>query len=142
MGFCPRNTFRQLKHTYTEDLSIITFNYLRENSPNQLYHFRNHKSFFTTQLLYMFLAQTLNTFYKSSIKVKILRLSTALNFTKFLMSFFKQSKFSKVSFSSKFRSFFSVMRDNYSVLFRLKLYMLLAKVAHQSANFQTCHCSH
>ena len=33
------------------------------------------------------------------------------------------------------------MRDNSSVLFQLKLYMLLTKVAHESANFQTCHCS-
>ena len=54
------------------------------------------------------------------------------------MSFFKQ----KVSFSSKFGSFFSVLRDHSSVLLRLKLCMLLAKVAHQKANFQTCHCSH
>ena len=37
------------------------------------------------------------------------------------MSFIKQ----KVSFSSKFGPFFSVMRDNSSVLFWLKLYMLL-----------------
>ena len=36
---------------------------------------------------------------------------------------------------------FNVMRDNYSVLFQLKLYMLLTKVAHESANSQTCHCS-
>ena len=61
-----------------------------------------------------------------------------LNFTKFFMPFFKE----KVSFSSKYRSFFRAMRDNSSVLFRLKLYVLLAKVAHQSENFQTCHCSH
>ena len=42
----------------------------------------------------------------------------ALKFTKFLMSFFKQ----KLSFSSKFGSFFSFTRDNSSVLFWLKLY--------------------
>ena len=41
-----------------------------------------------------------------------------LNFTKFLMPFFKQ----KISF-------FSVVRDISYVLFQLKLYMLLAKVA-------------
>ena len=52
--------------TYTEDLSNITFNYLCENSPNYSCHFRNPKSFFTTQLLCIFLAQTLHSFYKSS----------------------------------------------------------------------------
>ena len=44
------------KKLYTEDLSIITFNYLCENSPNSWCHFWNHKSFFTTQLLCIFLA--------------------------------------------------------------------------------------
>ena len=61
-----------------------------------------------------------------------------LKFTKFVMSFFKQ----KVSFSSKFESFFNVMRDNSSVVFRLKPHVLLGRVVHQNANFQTCHCSH
>ena len=44
----------------------------------------------------------------------------------------------KSQVSSKFGSLFNIMRDNSSVLFQLKLYMLLTKVAHQSANFQTC----
>ena len=84
------------KTLYTEDLSNITFNYLCENSPNSLCHFWNHKSFFTTQLLCIFLAQTLHTFYKSSpSKCKFSDFPLlALKFTKFLMSFFKQ----KVSF--------------------------------------------
>ena len=56
----------------------------------------------------------------------------ALKFTKFLMSFFKQ----KVSFSSKFRSHFSVTRDHSSVLFQLKFQMLWTKVSHQSENFR------
>ena len=77
------------------------------------------------------LAQTLHTFHNSS--PSRCKFSTA-QFTKFLMSFFKY----KVSFSSKFRSCFSAMKDN-SVLFALKLCMPLAKVAHQSAKFQTCH---
>ena len=77
---------------YTDDLSNITFNYFCENSPNDFSHFWNHRSFFTTQILCIFLAQTLHTFYKS-------RLSTckfsffsmlALKFTKLLMSFSKQ----------------------------------------------------
>ena len=50
------------------------------------------------------------------------------------MSFFKQ----KVNFSSKCGSFFSVMRDNSSFLAETLFYMLLTKVAHQRASFQTC----
>ena len=41
-----------------------------------------------------------------------------------------------------FRSLFSVMRNNSSVLFFLKLYMLWTKGANQSANFQIFDCSH
>ena len=44
---------------YAEDLSNITFNYLHENSPNSLCYFWNHKSFFTTQIVYIILAQKL-----------------------------------------------------------------------------------
>ena len=62
-----------------------------------------------------FLAQTLHTFNKSSpSKCKFSDFPLlALKFTKFLMSFFKQ----KVSFTSKFGSLFSVIRDNCSVFF-------------------------
>ena len=78
-------------------------------------HFWSHMSFFTTQLLCIFLAWRLHTFYKSSpSKWKFSDFPLlGLKFTKFLMLFFKQN----VSFSSKFGSFFSVMRDNFSVLF-------------------------
>ena len=47
--------------TYTEDLSNITSNYY-ENLSNFLCHFWNHKLFFTTQLVSIFLAQTLHPF--------------------------------------------------------------------------------
>ena len=49
------------------------------------------------------------------------------------MSFFQQ----KDSFSSKFVSLLSVMRDNFPVLFQQKLYMLLTKIAYQNASFET-----
>ena len=65
MGFFPKKN-PSAKILYAEDLLNINFNYLCENSPNYLCHFWNHKSFFTTQLLCIFLAQTLHTFYKSS----------------------------------------------------------------------------
>ena len=103
-----------LSHKTFTDLSNIAFNYLRENSPNSLCHFWNHKSFFTTQLVYIILAQTLHTFDKNiPSKCKFSDFSLLkLKFIKFLMSFFKQ----KVSFSLNFGSLFSVMRDNSSVL--------------------------
>ena len=73
------------------------------------------------------------------IKVQILRLSNVgSKFAKFLIPFFKV----RVSSSSNFASFFSVMRHDSSVLFWLKHNILSTGVAHQSANFQTCHCSH
>ena len=113
-----------VKILYTEDLSNITFNYLCQNSPNFLCNFRNHKSFFTTQLHCIFLDQTLHTFYKSSpSKCKLSDFPLLrLKFNKFLMLFFKQkvsfSSFKqKVSFSSKFGSYFSATRDHSSVLF-------------------------
>ena len=117
----------------TEDLSNITLNYLCENSPNSLCRFWNHKTFFTTKLLCIFLAQILNTFYTSSpSKCKFSDFALlALKFTKSLMSFLE----SRVSFSSNFASLFSVMRHNSSVLFHLDLYMFWKKEAHESANF-------
>ena len=42
----------------------------------------------------------------------------------------------------KLWTLFSVKRHNSFVLFRLNFYMLWAKEAHQSANFQTFDCSH
>ena len=56
-------------------------------------------------------------------------------FAKFLMLFFKV----KVSSSSNFSSFFSVLTHNSSVHFWRKHNILSTKVAHQSAYFQTSH---
>ena len=75
----------------TEDLSNITLNYFCEHSLNSRRPFWNHKSFFTTQLLCIFLAQILHTFHKSSptkCKFSDFRL-LELKFTIFLMSFLK-----------------------------------------------------
>ena len=47
----------------------------------------------------------------------------------------------RVSFSSNFASLFSVMGDNSSVLFQLKLCMIQTKGAPQKAKFQTFDCS-
>ena len=75
---------------YTEDSSNITFNYLSVKShqiPYTILETISH--FFTTQLLCIFLAQTLHTFYKNrTSKYKLSDLPLlALKFTKFLMSF-------------------------------------------------------
>ena len=108
-GLLSKKYIASTKILYTKDLSNITFNYLCEKSQNYLSRFWNHKSFFTTQLLCIFLAQTLHTSYKSSpSKCKFSDFSLLVfKFTKFLMSFFKQ----KLSFFSRFGSFFIVMRD-------------------------------
>ena len=78
MGFCPKKYIPSAKTLYTVDLFNITFNNLCVDSPNYSCHFWNHKSFFTTQLLCIFLAQTLHTFHKSSpSKCKFSDFSTA-----------------------------------------------------------------
>ena len=59
-----------------------------------------------------------------------------LKFTKFLMSFLEP----RFSFSSNFASLLSVMRDNSSALFWLKLYMVWTKGTCPSAKFQTFDC--
>ena len=95
-----------VKTLYTEDL---TFNCLCENSQNYLCRYI---IFHDTTPLYFFFAQTLHVL--STKVVQIFRLSTAwVEVHQILITFFKQ----KVSFSSKFGSIFSVMRDNSSVLF-------------------------
>ena len=49
---------------------------------------------------------------------------------------------SRVSSSSNFASFFSVMTHNFCVYFWLKHNIPSIKVAHESTNFQTSYCSH
>ena len=121
------------KTLYTEELSSITLNYLFESSPNSLCHFWNHKSFFMTQLFCTFLAETLNAIQKSSTsKCRFPDLSLlSLKFTKLVMSFLKSR-----AFSSNFASLSSVMRDNSSVLFHLKLYKPWTKGTHQVEFFR------
>ena len=133
--FCPKNTFLQLKDYIQRIITLLS-------TTHQIpfMSFLNHKSFFSTKLPCIFWFSKLDTFGKSSPwKCKFSDFPLlVLKFTKFLLSFFKQ----KVSFSSKFWSLFSVMRDNSNVFFLLKFYMLLTKVVHQSAKFQTCQSSH
>ena len=67
--FCPENTFLQLKHniqviylTLLPDFQLLMWKFTKFLKCC----FGNHKSFFTTQLLCIFLAQTLYTFYKNT----------------------------------------------------------------------------
>ena len=84
-----------------------------------------------------FLAQTLHTFYESSpSKCKFSDFPLlALKLTKLLMSFLKQ----KVSFSSKFASLFSIMREFFCTFLVETLYVI-DKGSTSSAHFQTCQC--
>ena len=87
-----------LAKTYTEDLSNITFNYLCENSPNSIYYFWNHKSFFMTHLYY-FSSNITYFSQKYPIKVQIFRFSTA---------WVKIHQISYVIFQTKSEFFFKV----------------------------------
>ena len=129
MGYIfPRNTFLQLKH-YIQRIYIKHYFQLLVRKFTKLL-----MSFFTTQLVCIIVAQTLHTFDKNiPSKCKFSDFpQPELKFIKFLMSFFKQ----KVSFSSKCGSLLSVMRENSSVLFHLKLYMLSTKGTHQVQIFR------
>ena len=83
--FLSKKYIPSAKTLYTEELSTL----LSTNcSSNSFCHLWNHKSFFTTQLLCIFLAQTLDTFDKSSpSKCKFSDFPLlVLKFTKFRMS--------------------------------------------------------
>ena len=137
--FCPKiNLFkRYIPSAKTLYAKKLTFSYLCENAPNYLHVII---SFFPEQLLYIVLAQTLHTFYKScSSKSKfsyfpLLR----LKFTKFLMSF---SSNKSVSLQTLQLLFNLLRHNNSSVLFHLNLFMHWTK-SHQSVNFQTFNCPH
>ena len=126
------------------------FECFNESSPNSSYQFLNHKvkvysnfvSLFSVtkdNSSVFFLSQTLYSGQKEPIEVKFSDFWVfGWKFTKVLLAYLKL----QVSFSLNFPSLFSVMRDNSSLLFKLKLYMIWAKGAHQSARFQTFDCSH
>ena len=93
--FVGKNTFLQLKHYIQRIyLTLLSTTYVKLHQI-PLVIFKNHKTFFPTQLVCIILAHTWDTFDKNIP--------------------------SKCKFS---------------------LYMLWAKLAHQSANFQIFHCSH
>ena len=73
--------------TYTVDLSNITFNYLCVDLPNYLCHFWNHKSFFTTQLLWYLFSSNI-TYFQQKCKFPDFQL-LRLKFTKIVHVIFQ-----------------------------------------------------
>ena len=113
--FRPKSTFLQLKH-YIQRMHLTLLSTTRMKVQKISYViFETMSHFSRHNFSVFFLAQSLHTFEKSSpSKWKFSDFSLlALKCTRFRMPFFKL----KLSFSSKFGSLFSVMRDNSSVLF-------------------------
>ena len=133
MGYiCLKTTFLHLKHYLQIYLTLLSTTCVKIYQISYVILM----SLFTTQLVYIiFIILAFDKNIPSKCKFPDFSL-LKLKFIKFLMPFFKQ----KVSFSLNFGLLFSVMRDNSSVLFQLKLYMIWTKRAHQSAKFQTLDC--
>ena len=135
MGYiCLKTTFLHLKHYLQIYLTLLSTTCVKIHQiPYVIFetisHFSRHNSSVLFQFKYCILLTKISHQSSSFSDFSLLK----LKYIKYLMSFFKQ----KVSLSSRFRLLFSVMRDNSSTFFQLELYMLLTKVAHQSANFQT-----
>ena len=91
---------------YTEDLCNITFNFFVKI--HQMTSFLKPYVIFHDTVPYIFLAQTLHTFYKSSLSKWNFSYFPllVLKLTKLLMSFLEP----RASFFSNFASLFSVMR--------------------------------
>ena len=100
--FCPKNTFPQQKH-YMPKIYLTLLSTTSVKIHQMTYVIYETISHFSM------LANVHQTFH------------CLLKLTKLFMSFFKW----KVSFCSKFGSFFSVMRDHFSVRFSCKLSGLL-----------------
>ena len=137
--FCSKNAFLQPKH-YIQRIYSTLLSTTCVKIHQMTYVIFETVSHFWWHNPPIFLAQTLHTFYKSSLsKWKLSDLPVLiLKFIKFLMSFLEP----RVSFSSNFASLFSVMGHNSSVLFHLKICMLWTNGSNQSANFWTLNCLH
>ena len=65
--FCPKNTFLQLEHYIPKIyLTLLSTTCVKIHQITYVIFETIYKSFFTTQFLCIFFAQTLHTFYKSS----------------------------------------------------------------------------
>ena len=132
MSFCPKNKFLHLKNYQRIYLTILSTTCVK-------IHQTAYVNFHDTTPLYLFSSNIMAyILQKQLIKVKIFLLSLAQVKVHQIPYFIFQIK-SQFSFKD---IFFIVMSDHSLVVFQLKLYMLLRKVAHERANFQVCHCSH
>ena len=130
---CLKTTFLHLKHYLQIYLTLLSTTCVKIYQISYVILM----SLFTTQLVYIiFIILAFDKNIPSKCKFPDFSL-LKLKFINFLMLFFKQI----VSFSLNFGSLFSVLRDNSSVLFQLKLYIIWTKGAHESAKFQTFDCS-
>ena len=135
--FCPKNTFLQLRHIQRIYLTLFSttcakirqMTYVIFETSRKRKNILKKVIFHDTTPLYFLNSNITYFLQKQHINVQIFRFSTAC---------IKNHQIPHVIFQTKdnFGSFSSVMKDNYAVLFQLKLYMLpLRKVAlHQSAN--------
>ena len=111
-----------------------------ESAPYSSCHFRNHNPvFFQTVYhssesckitLYFFRSNVIYFPLKEPIKVEILRISNALVKIHQILVIFETEN----QFSSNFALFVNVMRHKSSIIFQLKFYTLLTKIAYQSTN--------
>ena len=119
-----------------------------ESSPNFSCHFLNHKVR-VFQILHHCSTRRDNSSVFFQLKPHILWTKTAHQSEIFglLSGWVKIHQIPHVTFettsrfSLNFASLFNIMRDDSSVLFQLKRYMIFTKEAHQSAKFQNFDCS-
>ena len=122
-----------------------TFDSSNESSRNSSCHFWNQKIRVHSNFTSLFNAMKDNSFVFFSSNLMYFRQKQPIevNFLDFWVVGWKFTKFFilylklQVSFSLSFASLFSVKRDNSSVFFLFKFYIILTKGAHQSAKFQT-----
>ena len=133
-----------------QSTNVQIFEGFNESSPSSSCQFWNHKVKFYSNFASLFSVMKDNSsalFYLKLLYFGQKELIQA-KFSDFWVAGWKFTKFFiwclklQVSFSLNFASLFSVIRDNSSVIFKLKLYMIWTKGAHQGARFQTFVCSH
>ena len=104
MGYiCLKTTFFHLKHYLQIYLTLLSTTSVKIHQiPYAIFE---TMSFFTTQLIYIILGETLHTFDKKY-PIKFLDfLPLKWKFIKFIMSFFKQTVSCSLKFGSLFRGF-------------------------------------
>ena len=126
------------------------FEYFNECSPNSSSQFWNYKVkvYSNFASLFSVMKGNCSVFFLSEAFILWTKRARQSEIFKLLSGWVKIHQIPYVIFKTtsqfflNFASLFSVMRDNSSVLFYLKLYMIWTKGAHQRAKIQTFDCSH